>query len=80
MGWCRLCAAPCPSLQAQTSTGERAGAPGAPWRQAAIDRAVLQGTVPPAVLTATAGDGAGGDVALVVLRGPATCKTRDGFK
>lgn len=55
MGWCRLCAAPCPSLQAKTSTGERAGAPGAPGGQAAIDRAVLQGTVPPAVVTATAG-------------------------
>lgn len=72
MGWCRLCAAPCTSLQAETTARERAGAPGAPRGQATIDGAVLQGTVPPTMFTATAGTTAGRDVTLVGFRGGAT--------
>lgn len=55
VGWCRLRAAPGASLQAQTSTGQGAGAPGTPGRQAAVHRAVFQRAVPPAMFTDTAG-------------------------
>lgn len=51
----RLFASPGPSLQSQTATGQRAGAPGAPGWQAAVNWAMLQGTVPSSMFTATTG-------------------------
>lgn len=57
-GW--LCAALGASLQSQTTTGQRAGAPRAPGGQTSVDLAMCQGTVPPAMLAAaTAHTGVG---------------------